>query len=117
MSSTSTPLVSISSDGTTSPGQSHRSSNDFKFTVPDGAIDLQWVVSNSVNESTVTYDVMKDISLGSDSTVASGVSNDNGYTSTSAFTGGGSFYIANPTRNPGDPAPAFTVSVYAVFPS
>jgi hypothetical protein len=109
-------IAQVNSDGTVSPGQNNRSSVDFKFTLPDGATDLQYGVINSPNTSSVTFNVMQDISLGRDPVVASGKTN-NSFSSPSDYPNGGSFYIANPTNNPGTPPPPFTVQLFAVFPS
>ena len=108
-------IAAVSSDGTVSPGQKHRSSDDFSFTVPHGAIELEWQVTSSPNTSSVTFDVRQDLSLGGDPPRAKGCKS--GSTSTtSQFPAGGNFYIASPSNNPGNPPPRFTVQLYAVFP-
>ncbi len=108
-------IAAVSSEGTVSPGQKHRSSDDFSFTIPQGATELEWQVTSSPNASSVRFDVMQDVSLGGDPVRAEGCKSGS-CSSTSQFPAGGNFYIANPSSNPGDPAPAFTVQLYAVFP-
>ncbi|PFJ91591.1 DeoR family transcriptional regulator [Bacillus cereus] len=94
----------------TSPleGQSNRSSGNFSTeSLPVGTQYLKWVITDGGNPDIISFNVMKDVSSGTDPIIFSAVLNGNKTTVESAR----SLYIANP-RNAADP---FNVSVYAIY--
>jgi len=110
-------IATVNSDGSVSPGQKHRSSDNFKFDIPDAAIDLQWQVTNSPNINTVKFNVMQDVTWGPDPVINGQLHNGSLTGAQNEFQSDTNYYIANPSDNPGNPPPPFTVQVYAVFPN
>ena len=91
----------VTSQGSPQDGQKNRSSNNFpSFSIPSGTSNLQWNVSlqGSGEVTQLRFNVMQDVSGGSDPTLLSDMSA--GETApVGSFESGGSYYIANPTNN------------------
>lgn len=103
-------IASITSDPRPQSGQKHRSSGNFSTEgAPSGTHNIQWTIAMSDGSSPdgITFDVMKDVSGGTDPTIWSGVRNGS-QTSYSSYR---SVYIANPSGA----SKSFTVLAYAVY--
>lgn len=107
-------IAEVRSNGTPLPGQVNRSSDNFVFTIPAGTLQLRYAVTGSPNAGTVTFNVMKDVTLGVDPVIARDVRNGS-VVSPSGYQSGTRYYIANPGNNPGSPPSAFVVEVWAVW--
>ncbi|AFU16636.1 DeoR family transcriptional regulator [Bacillus thuringiensis] len=89
-------------------GQKNRSSGNFSTeSLPSGTQYLKWEVEGGGNPDLVSFNVMKDVSAGTDPVVFHDVLSGNRTSVVSAR----SLYIANP-KNASEP---FTVSVYAIY--
>lgn len=105
---TTIKIASITSGPAPQKGQSHRSSGNFAVeTIPPNTTALLWTISGNPNADRITFNVMKDISVGKDPTVFPDVSNGHKTKLETAR----SFYIADPRQANGKD---FTVTVSAI---
>lgn len=92
-------VSSITSSGTVQEGQKHRSSGNFSLQEqPKGTLALVWAISNNSQENVIAFDVMKDVSGGTDPTIFSNL----GQGSVTATNTDRSLYIANPKNTGGN---------------
>ena len=102
-------LVSVQSDPAPQPGQKNRSSVNFQFSsLPQGDIEID--VSGNPNAGSLTFNIMQDVSLGSDPVILKKVSNGNQVPSTT-FKTKTNYYIASPSGTGGQD---FVVLFYAL---
>lgn len=105
-------VSSITSSGTVQPDQKHRSSGNFSLEEqPKGTFALVWSISNNSQANVITFDVMKDLSVGIDSTIFSGL----GQGSVTATNTDRSLYIANP-KNTGESSFLVTANAITEMP-
>ena len=104
-------IAEVRSQGTPLPGQKNRSSDNVTFTIPAGTLQLRYNVTGSPNAATVTFNVMKDVTLGIDPVIAKDVKSSS-VSPVSDYQSGTRYYIANPGNNPGNPP--FVVELWAV---
>lgn len=92
-------LVSVQSDPSAQPGQHNRSSANFQFSsLPQG--DLEIDVSGNPNAGSLTFNIMQDISMGTDPVILKTVSNGQQVPSTT-FKTKTNYYIASPSGTGG----------------
>ncbi|OUB84415.1 phosphatidylinositol phosphodiesterase [Bacillus thuringiensis serovar medellin] len=102
-------ISQISSESNPLSGQKNRSSQNFNITnLPTGTNGLKWVIepTGTDNASAISFNVMVDVSLGTDSVRWKNLSNGS---KTEAYTNA-KYYIANPTGA----TSKFTVKIYAI---
>ncbi|MEJ9251376.1 phosphatidylinositol phosphodiesterase, partial [Bacillus thuringiensis] len=102
-------ISQISSESSPLSGQQNRSSQNFKIdSLPVGTKELKWVIEPSEKDysSTISFNVMIDVSLGIDSTRWKNISHGS---RTEAYTNT-KYYIASPTGATNK----FTVKIYAI---
>ncbi|MDO8161668.1 DeoR family transcriptional regulator [Bacillus toyonensis] len=101
-------IATVFSQSTPLPGQKNRSSGNFSTEfLPPGTLYLKWIITGGGDPDIISFNVMKDVSAGTDPVIFSGVLSGNRTNVVSER----SLYIANP-KNALDP---FTVSVYAIY--
>ncbi|HDR3490505.1 phosphatidylinositol-specific phospholipase C [Bacillus wiedmannii] len=102
-------ISQISSESSPLSGQKNRSSQNFKIdSLPVGTKELKWVIEPSEKDhpSTISFNVMIDVSLGTDSTRWKNISHGS---RTEAYTNT-KYYIASPIGATNK----FTVKIYAI---
>ncbi|EJS46899.1 hypothetical protein ICG_05489 [Bacillus cereus BAG1X1-3] len=102
-------ISQISSESKPLSGQKNRSSQNFSINnLPTGTKGLKWVIepTEKDNASTISFNVMIDVSLGTDSVRWGNISNGS---RTEAYTNS-KYYIANPSGATNK----FTVKIYAI---
>ncbi|MGW6151099.1 phosphatidylinositol-specific phospholipase C [Bacillus mycoides] len=102
-------ISQISSESKPLSGQKNRSSQNFSINnLPTGTKGLKWVIepTEKDNASTISFNVMIDVSLGTDSVRWGNISNGS---KTEAYTNS-KYYIANPSGATNK----FTVKIYAI---
>lgn len=102
-------ISQISSESSPLSGQQNRSSQNFKIdSLPVGTKELKWVIVPSEKDypSTISFNVMIDVSLGIDSTRWKNISHES---RTEAYTNT-KYYIASPIGA----TSKFTVKIYAI---
>jgi hypothetical protein len=100
-----THLASVRSEPGPQQGQRHRSSGNFSTQgAPGGTRNLCWNISGNSSAGRISFDVMRDISAGTDPVIFSGLRNG----SRTGYYSSRSLYIANPREAGGH---SFVVSV------
>ncbi|QIW21385.1 DeoR family transcriptional regulator [Bacillus thuringiensis] len=101
-------IATVLSQSAPLAGQKNRSSGNFSTEFfPPGTQYLKWVITGGGDPNIISFNVMKDVSAGTDPVVFHDVLSGNRTSVVSAR----SLYIANP-KNALDP---FNVSVYAIY--
>lgn len=102
-------LVSIQSDPAPQPGQKNRSSDNFQFkSLPQG--DLEIDLSGNPNAGNISFNIMKDVSLGSDPVILKSVHNGQ-QAPAKTFKTKTDYYIASPQQTGGQD---FVVEFFAL---
>ncbi|OUB42632.1 phosphatidylinositol-specific phospholipase C [Bacillus thuringiensis] len=102
-------ISQITSESNPLSGQKNRSSQNFNISnLPTGTKGLKWIVEPTAkdNASAISFNIMVDVSLGTDSVRWKNLSNES---RTEAYTNA-KYYIANPTGA----TSKFTVKIYAI---
>jgi hypothetical protein len=100
------PIASVTSGPTAQSGEDHRSSGNFSTEgAPSGTKNVQFVITDNPNADKITFNVMQDVSVGSDSTIWQSVANNE----VVKYAASRSYYIADP-ENAGNQS--FTVQIW-----